>query len=277
MSCPALLEFDLQLLKVAPLHTIAAQFYHAFYKNEWRGADDWDLRALSISDAYEVQRLIAEQRVEAGERIVGYKVGCTSAAIQAQFGLDEPICGRLFAPHVQEEGARLDWSSYANCAIEPEMVLKIGRDVQGNDLSDQELLDSIDFVSPGIEIHNFKFWQGTPTIQELICSGGIHAGLIIGKSKIAPQTLDFRDEVFSVYTNDEIVTSAPASEIMEGPLHSLRWLVNFLTARGESLKKGAWIIPGSPTELIEINRDTELKVVIDRVGSVVARFEKPPS
>ncbi len=109
------------------LDNFAAQFYHAFYNNEWLGGTGSKLSELSMKDAYEVQRLVAEKRVQAGEEVVGYKVGCTSTAIQTQFGLNEPICGRLFAPHVQDEGVTLDWSAYANCAIEPEMVIKIGR------------------------------------------------------------------------------------------------------------------------------------------------------
>lgn len=257
-----------------PLDTFATQFYHAFYKKEWRGENTSSLSELSLLDAYEVQRLVAEERVRSGEKVVGYKVGCTSTAIQTQFGLNEPICGRLFDPHVQEEGICLDCSSYANCAIEPEMVMKIGRDIHGGDVSDQELLDSIEYVSPGIEIHHFKFWQGKPSLQELICSGGIHAGLIIGKSKVSPDTLRFCDEAFSVYKDSELVASSSASEIMGGPLLSMRWLANFLASRGDCLKKGSWVIPGSPTELIEIDRDTELKVVIEGVGEVITLFQK---
>jgi 2-keto-4-pentenoate hydratase len=126
------------------------------------------------------------------------------------------------------------------------MVLKIGKDLKGIELSDEELIDSITYVSPGIELYNFKFWVEPPTIQELICSGGIHAGLIIGEQNVDPRKLLFKDEVFSVYKDGDLVTSALSSEIMGGPIHSLRWLVSFLTKRGEVLKSGSLVIPGSP-------------------------------
>ena len=58
-----------------------------------------------------------------------------------------------------------------------------------------------------------------------------------------------------------------------GPLISLRWLVNSLVRRGEYLKKGSYVIPGSPTELITIDQDTTLKVEIDNLGSVITRFK----
>ena len=69
-----------------------------------------------------------------------------------------------------------------------------------------------------------------------------------------------------------MVTKAPAKEIMGGPLHSLRWLVDFLTDKGQSLQKGSLVIPGSPTELVRIDQDTELKVAIERVGEATAFF-----
>ncbi|MHC4104410.1 MAG: 2-keto-4-pentenoate hydratase [Planctomycetota bacterium] len=256
------------------LDSIATEFFHAFYRKEWFEDGDPYINSLSIAEAYEVQNLVAQKRIELGESIAGFKIGCTSKAIRAQFGLNEPINGKLFRPHVFEGNVTVDWSDYVNCAIEPEMVLKIGKELKGENLSDEEFIDSIEYVSPGIEIHNFKFWNTPPTIQELICSGGIHAGLIIGSVRVNPIDLQFRDEMFYVYKDGIRITSAPALEIMGGPLHSLRWLVNFLTVKGLSLKKNSLVIPGSPVELVNIDQDTELKVVIENVGSLTAFFEK---
>ncbi len=255
------------------LDSIAEDFYHAFYKKEWLG-DAHSLNNLSIEEAYVVQDLVTKKRIEKGEHVVGYKVGCTSAAIREQFGIHEPINGKLFQPHIMDSKATIVYSNYVNCAIEPEMVLKIGKDLEGVDLSDEKLINSIVYVSPGIELHNFKFWVEPPSIQELICSGGIHAGLIVGEQKVDPRKLLFKDELFSVYKNGNLVTSAPSSEIMGSPIHSLRWLVTFLTKKGETLKKGSLVIPGSPVELVNIDRDTVLKITIDQVGSLTALFEK---
>ncbi len=258
------------------LDSIAESFYHAFYKKKWSG-DASSVNKLSIAEAYVVQDLVTRKRIEIGERVVGFKVGCTSNAIREQFGINEPINGKLFQPHILENSAKVDYSNYMNCAIEPEMVLKIGRDLEGVDMSDKDLINSIEYVSPGIELHNFKFWVEPPTVQELICSGGIHAGLIVGNQKVDPKKLLFKDEVFSVYKDGNLVTSAPSSEIMGGPIHSLRWLVTFLTKKGVILKKDSLVIPGSPVELVNIDQDTELKVVIDHVGSLTTRFERPLS
>lgn len=259
------------------LESLAESLFQAFYNRELLGPKKPLFSELSIDEAYNVQQLIAQKRVAIGEKIAGFKVGCTSRAIRSQFGLSEPISARLFEPHIVNDQARLDWRNYTNCAIEPELVLKLGKDLQGHNLSDNDLIHAIDYVSPGIEIHNFKFWQSPPTLQELICSGGIHAGLVVGNTRISPNQLGFKEELFSVYENGTLTTSAPASEILGGPLHSLRWLVNAQTAKGDCLKKNSMVIPGSPVELVNINHDTELRIAIKGVGELTTFFERLPS
>jgi 2-keto-4-pentenoate hydratase len=248
-------------------------FFNTFYTGCWNNEIQDKILDLSVQEAYQVQDRITNKKILRGERVIGYKVGCTSCAIQSQFDLEEPIFGRLFWPHIFDDGKELDWKSYTNCAIEPEMVLKIGRDLKGEDLSDEVLINAIEYVSPGIEIHNFKFWYLPPTLQELICSNGIHAGLVVGNSKSFPHSLSFESEWFKVYKNDKMISKAKASEIMGGPLNSLRWLVGKLTERNEILRAGSLIIPGSPVELINIREDTKLMVLIEKVGEAVVDFK----
>jgi 2-keto-4-pentenoate hydratase len=256
---------------MSDLQVLADSFYDAFYTNSWRNSST-SLLGLSIADSYRVQNIVCQKRLDAGEEVIGYKVGCTSIAIRDQFGIEEPISGRLFSPHIYGEGIQINRQHYANCAIEPEIVLTIGSDLFGQDLPDETLINAIECVSPGIELHNYTFWHDPPCLQELICSGGIHAGLIVGDKKISPRDLHFKNDIFSVYQDDKLIASASALEIMGGPLNSLRWLVNSLSSFGEILKEGSLVIPGSPTELISVTHDCDVEVVIQNVGRVSATF-----
>lgn len=262
-------------MTIRGLDQLVDGFVNAFYTKNWLAEPAFSLHSLSVSECYQIQAMVAHKRIALGERVAGYKVGCTSDAIRGQFGISEPICARLFEPHVTSENRPLDWNAYANCAIEPEMALMIGADLYGEDLSDEELIGSIEYVSASVELHDYTFWQGAPSVQELICSGGIHAGLVVGREKVPATALTFAEELFSVYKNDRLVASSPASEIMGGPLESLRWLVGFLSTRGDYLQAGCLVIPGSPTELIEISQDTEIKVEIERVGELTIPFKSP--
>ena len=253
------------------LEKLADSFFDVFYSKNWIGECAL-LHNLSINESYQVQDLVYSRRIELGEAFFGFKVGCTSRAIRAQLNICEPIMGRLLTPHIHTENYLVRWRNYVNCAIEPEIVIVTGSDLFGLNLPDKVLIDAIEYVSPGVELHNYKFWCDPPCIQELICSGGIHAGLIIGDSKVSPHNLSFRNENFFVYKNGTLIASSSAGEIMGGPLNSLRWLVGNLAKRGESLKRGSIVIPGSPMPLIEINHNTDLRLVIDEIGSLVTKF-----
>lgn len=255
--------------------SLANALLHAFQHRTWPEDVEPSFSSLSLTEAYEIQDLVVAKRVAEGETVAGYKVGCTSTAIREQFGLSEPISGRLFHPHVHENGTELDWSRFANCALEPEMVLHIGSDLSGENLSDDELRTGIESVSAGLEVHNYTFWEGTPTLQELIASGGIHACLVVGTEFVSPSDLSFTDEQFSLAIDGKVAAAERAHAILGGPLHSLRWLVGFLTARGEVLRKDSLVIPGSPTPLIPLDRPstaTKVTVNVSKVGDATSTF-----
>src|SRR5262245_49995204 len=72
---------------------------------------------LTPSQAYTLQAKIARLREARGERVIGYKLGCTSPAVQKQLGIGEPIFARLFDRECHDSGARLFHASYANLAV----------------------------------------------------------------------------------------------------------------------------------------------------------------
>jgi len=109
---------------------VAEAFLHIWLSKSLDSRAHFDIASLSIDDAYEVQRQVISARVAQGETVVGYKVGCTSKPIREQFGLSEPIRGRLMAPHVYHGDTVLNWHDYVDVAVEPEFVLGIGQDIQ---------------------------------------------------------------------------------------------------------------------------------------------------
>src|SRR4051794_17479924 len=73
---------------------------------------------LTIAQAYALQRAVADLRERRGESVMGYKLGCTSPAIQEQLGIGQPILARLFDSGFSPDGSRLPHARFANLAIE---------------------------------------------------------------------------------------------------------------------------------------------------------------
>src|ERR1700724_1674587 len=69
---------------------------------------------LTTVQADALQAEIARLREQVGEKVIGYKVGCTSRPIQVQLSVKEPIFGRLFDTECQPSGVHLSSARYAN-------------------------------------------------------------------------------------------------------------------------------------------------------------------
>ena len=252
--------------------TFADEFLGIFQSKKLKRKSSAPIQSLSLNDAYALQDRVIDSRIRQGERVAGYKVGCTSKAIRQLFNLTEPICARLMHPHIYYGDTSLNCNDFNNCAVEPEFVFMIGKDLSGEDYDNEFLKDAIEYVSPGIEVHNYKFWYGNPTSQELIASNGIHACLIVGKERTKPKRINLDAVDVGLFSDDGPMVSGKSSEIMGGPVQSLRWLVNHLCCRGETLKAGQLVIPGSPVELTPVTPGTCVTTRITHIGEVRAKF-----
>jgi len=230
------------------------------------------ISALTLDQAYQVQSRLVRRHIREGKRAAGFKVGCTSRPIREQFGLTEPVTARLLHPHVYFGNTRLSWEDYVGCAVEAELVFGIGRDVTTPFRDRGEARAAIEFVSPGIEVHNFRFLYGEPTTQELIAGNAIHAGLVVGDRKTHPEDLDLEMEGVGLFVDGELKASGISAETMGSPLNSLAWLAETLVARGEILRAGDLVIPGSPVELVDVPRGSVVRSCFTNCGEVQAAF-----
>ena len=231
-----------------------------------------DIADLSLAQAYSVQNGFVADRIRTQGKIVGWKVGCTSAAIRSQFGLSQPISGRLFEKEISRDGADLPLSGYVDGAMEAELYFRLGRDLEG-EVSDAQITQAIAGVGPGIEMHNYRFWYGRPTSQELIASNGLHAGFVLGREKAWSSESEVNSEEVAVVINGEVRAVARCSEIMGGgPLRSLRWLVHHVAERGQRLHAGEIVIPGSATRLIRVGVGDRIEARFSGLGSCHARI-----
>ena len=250
----------------------AEAFLQIHLENGLSSSSRFDIGVLSLEESYEVQRRVIAARVARGEHVAGYSLSCTSRPIRQQLGMTDPASGRILAPHVYYGDTELDCRDYTHCCITPEFVLRLARDVEKEFDSEKELCEAIEWVAPGIAVHRHRFWFGKPTLQELIAANGLLAELIVGQQRVPACDLDLELEGVGVFRNGELVASGIGAEVLGGPLKALRWLASHLLRRGEHLKAGQLVLPGSAVPLVPVERGDKSTAAFTRLGSVTATF-----
>jgi 2-keto-4-pentenoate hydratase len=256
----------------AVLDAFASEMLTVFGEHKLVRTISEPIDSISIDEAYDVQDRVIERRVASGERVAGYKVGCTSPAIRKQFNLDQPIAGRVMDPHVLRSGDAIDIVTYVRCAVEPEFVVHIGTGIADPDISDPDLRASIAGISAGIEVHEYTFFHGSPTSQELIASNGIHTHLVVSNDVRRLDGVDLAAEAIEIWVNNELAAAGRGADVMGDPLRSVRWLVRHLAARGQTLASGDVVIPGSATPLITVVAGDQAESRFGSFGSCSVRF-----
>jgi 2-keto-4-pentenoate hydratase len=191
-------------------------------------------------------------RVDRGERVIGYKIGCTSRAIQDQLGISEPIFGRVFDTGCLPTGPRLSHASYANLAIEGELAIRLAEDLPHGPLSDEEYTGAIGSVFPVIELHHYVLPMNGSPVAALIASGGMHAGLVLAvQETTCPGRVPVVKEL-DVTVNDHLVGMTREPWTMGGSATTLRWLTARLAEWGLQLLRGQVILTGSALPLFPV-------------------------
>jgi 2-keto-4-pentenoate hydratase len=222
---------------------------------------------LMTVQAYALQAEIARLREERGEKVIGYKVGCTSRAIQAQLGVNEPIFGRLFDTGCFRSGTRLSCARFANLGVEGEAAVRLSKDLSGESLSADECWGAIDQVLPVIELHHYVLPAAWPRGQWLIASSGMHAGFVLAETETHASSQSTCERSLSVRINEVVVGSVADSASLPSPVESLRWLAARLAQFGLQLRKGQLILTGSPMNLFPVTSDSRIVVEAPPLGT----------
>jgi 2-keto-4-pentenoate hydratase len=207
---------------------------------------------LDLPQAYDLQRAVSALRVAAGDRVVGYKVGCTGPGTVAQFGMAGPIRGYLYENEIHRTGDTLERAAFAHLAIEGEMALRIGDDGE------------IAAAFPVIELHHFVFRAQRKTLVELVANNGLNAGLVLpDEGWLSSRTHLARQATLSVLVNDRVLGSSDLWPLPGGPNASLDWLRQHLAESGFAPMPGQIVLAGTPLGLYPVKSGDHIAVCID--------------
>lgn len=226
---------------------------------------------ISVSDAYKIQSITTNIRLERGEKIIGYKIGSISKQTQKKYGFSHPAWGRLWESELHTNGVELNKKDYSNPAMEAEFGITLNRDLEPNQINSEYLLDSIDTIHPIIEIHNKVFYGKEPYGAEHISNNAINAGVVCGTGVSKPNINEITD--LKLIYDKEKIDVWTAKKWPHDMLSEIEWFVLEQAKRNNILKKGNLILTGAYGPPIPINDKKLIEVTSSLFGNVSAVFK----
>ncbi len=213
--------------------------------------------ALNLRQAYELQDAVSALRVADGDRVIGYKVGCTGSGTTAQFGMAGPIRGYLYESEVRQSGASLNAADFTQLAIEGEMALRIGED------------GGIAAAFPVIELHHFVFRAPRKTLVELVANNGLNGGIVLPMDGWLSHGLpSVGGTKLAVQIGNHCAGSGELWPLPGGAAASVEWLRRHLSEFGLALMPGQIVLSGTPLGLYPVVPGDNVFVFFDSVPAV---------
>lgn len=213
------------------------------------------LRAdITMPDAECGRRRLVEKLEASDNRIVGYKAGLTSKALQERFGAASPVRGVLLEKMLLPDGADVPFDFGARPVYEADLMVVVKADAIHKAKTHLDVLNALSLVVPFIELPDLLVAEGEKLSAPLIVSLNVGARLgVVGKGIPAQATPEFAAALagMRVVVSDQKgkeLASGKGAAILDHPLNAVLWLVQDLEKSGIRLKPGDVLSLGSFTQ-----------------------------
>jgi 2-oxopent-4-enoate/cis-2-oxohex-4-enoate hydratase len=228
--------------------------------------------ALSIDDAYRIQLRTIARWVEAGERIVGKKIGITSSAVMQMLKVGQPDFGHLLSNMAYRDGETLDAKSFCQPRGEGEIAFILKRELMGPRLNNADVLAATEFVMPAFEIVDSRITDWKIKIQDTVADNGSSGAFVLGDRAVSPYAVDLVTCGMVLEKNGEIIGTGAGAASLGNPVNAVTWLANKLGSLGITLKPGEVILSGSLSIMFPIQAGDTLHMKLGGIGSASCRF-----
>ena len=227
-----------------------------------------DTHDLDLDTAYKAQSCFVRELEQAGDPLVGAKLGLTSRAKQEAMGVCEPLYGRLTASMVLEGGAPVPMDALIQPRAEPEIAFLLGRDLIGP-TTVAGVLAAADAVFCGLDILDSRFCDYRFRLPDVVADNCSSGRVVLGPRARRPADLEDLRLVGCVFrAHGDLMATAAGAAVMGHPAASVAWLVNRLAERGEALPAGSLILSGALTAPVPVEPGTCVTAEFDGLGVV---------
>ena len=227
------------------------------------------MTAVGLESGLEAQAGALRRRVEAGDALLGWKVGLNAAPVQAALGLDGVVVGFLTTATSLEAGVAHSLAGASNPGIEPELAIRFGADLPA-DPSPEQLAAGIDAVAPALELVDLD--RPLDDLHAILADNVFHRGVLLGDFDGARAGGGLNGLAVAVRRSGEEAGSVSAAESYGDVAETLRVVSRRLALMGESLRAGQFVIAGSLTPIVPVAPSDEVRADFGPLGTLSMEF-----
>jgi 2-keto-4-pentenoate hydratase len=229
---------------------------------------------LNVDDAYAIQTINIERRVAGGQKIIGRKVGLTSAPMQQLLGVSEPDFGVLTDSMFVEDGDLVDLGRLVQPRVEAELAFVMERDLAGPGVTTAGALAAIAGALPAVEIVDSRVVDWNIKLVDTVADNASSGLLVIGGRMRKVEDLDLRLLGVVVARHGEVIDSGAGAAALGNPARCVAWLANKLGGLGTGLKAGDIVLPGAVHKMVPVGSGDVFRAEFAHLGAVTVRFSK---
>jgi 2-keto-4-pentenoate hydratase len=214
----------------------------------------------SVIRGLELQAVRMRERLAAGERRVGWKIGLNDPRVQRALGISAPVIGYLTSATVLPGGATHSLAGATRPAIEPEVAIHMGAD--GEIAALGAALEVIDVDMPFDDV------------AAILERDVFHRAAVLGPPVTGVADLAGRAARMTRSGGEDVHIDVAQAAL--DPTEVVRLVAGYLDAVGDKLRAGDAIIGGSLVTAVPLGEDERVELEIDGLGSVALEVLRQP-
>lgn len=222
--------------------------------------------------AYEVQQALTRDRLAAGARIAGRKIGITSLAVQRQVGVDQPDFGVLFDDMLCSESEPIGMHRLLQPRAEAEIAFVLAADLDAETLEAGRLEAAIDHVLPALEIVDSRIRNWDITITDTVADNASSGLFVLGSRATRLADVNPVTVTMALTKDGATVSTGSGADCLGDPMNAVAWLARTCCDYGAPLRAGDVILSGALGPMVPVEAGTRLAADLSQLGTVSATF-----
>jgi 2-keto-4-pentenoate hydratase len=228
---------------------------------------------ITVDEAYYIQLENIKKKLEAGQRIVGKKIGLTSVAVQKMLGVDEPDYGHLLDTMVVENGGTIDTKDMLQPKVEGEIAFILKKDLKGPNVTAVDVIQATDYVVPALEIVDSRIQDWKISLRDTVSDNASSGLYVLGGKPTKLEDINLELVGMALYQNGEVANTGVGAAALGNPATCVAWLANRLADYDITLKAGEVILSGALSGMVVANPGDNFVARFAHLGQVSVNFK----